>query len=77
MTFDLTFLRDPVWQAVGVLLAVLLGVVSFVQARSQRNRKSLMFGVLSDQLALLCHLRSGAFRRKLSSIESSRRLWMT
>src|SRR5882672_158599 len=30
-----------------------------------------------DQLALLCHLRSGAFRRKLSSIESSRRLWTT
>jgi hypothetical protein len=29
------------------------------------------------RLALLCHLRSGAFRRKLSSIESSRRLWMT
>lgn len=28
-------------------------------------------------LALLCHLRSGAFRRKLSSIESNRRLWMT
>ena len=28
-------------------------------------------------LALLCHLRSGAFRRKLSSIERSRRLWIT
>ena len=29
------------------------------------------------RLSLLCHLRSGAFRRKLSSIERSRRLWMT
>jgi hypothetical protein len=28
------------------------------------------------RLALLCHLRSGALRRKLSSIERSRRLWM-
>jgi hypothetical protein len=28
-------------------------------------------------LALLCHLRSGAFLRKLSSMPNSRRLWMT
>ncbi len=31
----------------------------------------------APRLTLLCHLRSGAFRRKLSSIERSRRLWMT
>ena len=34
--------------------------------------------LLSDLgLTLLCHLRSGAFRRKLSSMCSSRRLWIT
>ena len=29
------------------------------------------------RLALLCHLRSGGFRRKLSSVRRSWRLWMT
>lgn len=57
-----------------VAAAVVMGI-------DQPKVSALLSGRLSnfssERLTLLCHLRSGAFRRKLSSICNSRGVWIT
>jgi hypothetical protein len=55
------------WRKTPVLHAELIGFIYEYQET---------FDLMLVRLALLCHLRSGALRRKLSSMPSSRRLWM-
>lgn len=78
----LTFRRRFEWLFTTGIASLAMLVVTFIVVRMKMSSiseemESKLAGNPFRSLALLCHLRSGGFRRKLSSVCSSVRLWIT